>query len=81
MDSDDRQYKGDQNEAADNVFYHEAGEVQYHSSEPITEEFNPLAIEAIPPLCCGSQSLQDHPLILFQPVKNISPVDPVSPTV
>lgn len=74
LDTDDCEYKVDQNEVANSEFDQEMGEAKYRSSEPLTEEFSQraLAIEVIPPSCSGSEEkmLQNHLVMLFKNSKD-----------
>ncbi|XP_071321468.1 uncharacterized protein pdzph1 [Trachinotus anak] len=67
LDRDDCEFKVDQSEVADSGFDQEMGEVDYRSSEPLTEELSrrTLAIQVIPPSCSGSeeQVLQSSPVM------------------
>lgn len=67
LDTDDCEYKVDQSEIADSGFDQEMGEVDYQSSEHLTEEVSQraLAIQVIPPSCSGSeeQVLQSSPVL------------------
>ncbi|KAG7240895.1 hypothetical protein INR49_023469 [Caranx melampygus] len=67
LDTDDCEYKVDQSEVADSGFDQEMGELEYHSSEHLTEEVSrrALAIQVIPPSCSGSeeQVLQSSPVL------------------